>query len=274
MPETLTSQDVARLLGVGVSSVNRWADSGLLSHTRTPGGHRRFRRLDVDVFSDKGSDRSPPKVGRPETAGSEWIDLLTSDAGVHAVQGRLLTERDRLGGWPAVATVLGAEIARVGALWAEGRLTVLQEHIVSERLSRALARCGEGLSLAADAPRALLATAEDEDHTLGLSLTELCLRDLGWSVVWSGRRTPTEDLRKAVLDGGFRALALSASEYSSKPGPLRAMVDQLVMDCAAMNVLLVLGGEGAWPDPEAFGALSGGIRRVHGFGDLGAALSR
>jgi excisionase family DNA binding protein len=39
----LTSAEKARELGVGVSSVKRWADEGKLEFILTPGGHRRFR---------------------------------------------------------------------------------------------------------------------------------------------------------------------------------------------------------------------------------------
>jgi excisionase family DNA binding protein len=38
----LSRSDVARLFGVSVSTVTRWARQGLLKTLRTPGGHYRF----------------------------------------------------------------------------------------------------------------------------------------------------------------------------------------------------------------------------------------
>jgi excisionase family DNA binding protein len=38
----LSRGDVARLFGVSVSTVTRWARQGLLKTLRTPGGHYRF----------------------------------------------------------------------------------------------------------------------------------------------------------------------------------------------------------------------------------------
>ena len=38
----LSRGDVARLFGVSVSTVTRWARLGLLKTVRTPGGHYRF----------------------------------------------------------------------------------------------------------------------------------------------------------------------------------------------------------------------------------------
>jgi excisionase family DNA binding protein len=41
-PEFMSRAQVARLFGVSVSSVTRWARAGLIRAIRTPGGHYRF----------------------------------------------------------------------------------------------------------------------------------------------------------------------------------------------------------------------------------------
>ncbi len=40
--ELLTTREVSAMLGVGTTSIKRWADEGELECVRTPGGHRRF----------------------------------------------------------------------------------------------------------------------------------------------------------------------------------------------------------------------------------------
>jgi excisionase family DNA binding protein len=50
---TLTVPAVARILDVSPTSVKRWVAQGRLPCLRTPGGHRRFRRSDVDAFAGK-----------------------------------------------------------------------------------------------------------------------------------------------------------------------------------------------------------------------------
>lgn len=46
----LTCREVARVVGASSSSVQRWIDAGHLRAFRTPGGHRRVTRSEVDRF--------------------------------------------------------------------------------------------------------------------------------------------------------------------------------------------------------------------------------
>src|SRR4051812_34980387 len=51
--DLLTPREVAEKLGVRVTTVGRWARIGVLKPAaRTPGGHRRFDRADVQALQD------------------------------------------------------------------------------------------------------------------------------------------------------------------------------------------------------------------------------
>ena len=60
----LTLGQAAKYLGVAQSTIRKWSDSGRLSAFYTPGGHRRFRRSDLDSFlgSSRGAGRTRPLV--------------------------------------------------------------------------------------------------------------------------------------------------------------------------------------------------------------------
>jgi excisionase family DNA binding protein len=49
-PADLKISEAAALLGVSVKTVRRWEDKGYLSAVRTPSGHRRFRRAEVEAL--------------------------------------------------------------------------------------------------------------------------------------------------------------------------------------------------------------------------------
>ncbi len=46
----LTPSEVARLFRVDPKTVTRWARAGRISSIRTLGGHRRFKKSEVDVL--------------------------------------------------------------------------------------------------------------------------------------------------------------------------------------------------------------------------------
>jgi excisionase family DNA binding protein len=46
----LTLGQAARYLGVAQSTIRKWSDEGKVSAFYTPGGHRRFRRADLEEF--------------------------------------------------------------------------------------------------------------------------------------------------------------------------------------------------------------------------------
>ncbi|NDB17865.1 MAG: MerR family DNA-binding transcriptional regulator [Actinobacteria bacterium] len=73
MPEgrLLSPGAVAKLFGVDPRTVTRWVDKGMLAAILTPGGHRRYRYLDVMALRDRlaGGGAAAPAVG-PATAGT------------------------------------------------------------------------------------------------------------------------------------------------------------------------------------------------------------
>ena len=66
-PTILTTQDVSRLLGVSSMTVVRLADEGTLPCKKTPKGHRRFKRGDVERIINGASKDSPSPNILPRT---------------------------------------------------------------------------------------------------------------------------------------------------------------------------------------------------------------
>jgi MerR family transcriptional regulator, light-induced transcriptional regulator len=258
MDDLITTQEVARMAGVGPTAVKRWSESGLLRCIRTAGGHRRFVRAEVEKFLRRGGGESSPVEREP------WVGALLEPGDPHAVEALLLSERARTGAWHQVAETAGQALHALGSLWSAGAVTILEEHLASERLARALARVGEAIPVAPTAPRALLMCAEGDDHALGLALVELVLREAGWATDWAGRRTPIEELRGA-LARGVRMLAVSASELSSDGAAMKRQAEELGRLSRAAGVALALGGSGAWPDRPRAGVRFRSLEPFHAF---------
>jgi excisionase family DNA binding protein len=52
-PDWLTLGQAAKYLGVAQSTIRKWSDQGRVPAFYTPGGHRRYRRADLESFVDR-----------------------------------------------------------------------------------------------------------------------------------------------------------------------------------------------------------------------------
>lgn len=263
--DLLTTREAAKVLGVGTTSIKRWADSGLLRCVKTPGGHRRFPRDAVESFhaiDQGGHGGAEATQGRVDF----WMRRLRDGMGVSDIVKQLNKELRGQGAWFEVADSLSMVLEELGRSWVRGDVSVVQEHIISERLMRAFARVAETLSVPANAPTCMLMAAEGEEHTLGLSLAELCLREAGWNTSWVGRKTPVHVACEHILSRDVDMVAVSASEYLGESSVLGDQVERLGRACERRGIPLVLGGMGQWPEEPSYG------RRIFTFAELRALL--
>ena len=61
--EWLTLGQAARFLGVAQSTIRKWSDQGRVPAFYTPGGHRRYRRTDLEAFLDRSGPGARTKTG-------------------------------------------------------------------------------------------------------------------------------------------------------------------------------------------------------------------
>jgi excisionase family DNA binding protein len=76
-PDWLTLGQAAKYLGVAQSTIRKWSDNGRVPAFYTPGGHRRYRRGDLDAFLE----RSGPGRGRTGPV----VLVVDDDPGVRQV---------------------------------------------------------------------------------------------------------------------------------------------------------------------------------------------
>jgi excisionase family DNA binding protein len=64
-PDWLTLGQAAKYLGVAQSTIRKWSDQRRLPAFYTPGGHRRYRRGDLDAFLERSGAGGPAPEGGP-----------------------------------------------------------------------------------------------------------------------------------------------------------------------------------------------------------------
>lgn len=72
----LTLGQAAQYLGVAQSTIRKWTDSGRVPAFKTPGGHRRYRRRDLDAFLEHS--------GQATEATGPHVLIVDDDEGVRA----------------------------------------------------------------------------------------------------------------------------------------------------------------------------------------------
>jgi excisionase family DNA binding protein len=82
-PEWMTLGQAAKFLGVAQSTLRKWSDHGQVPTFYTPGGHRRYRRGDLEAFLARS--------GRQQ--GGPLVLLVDDDAGMRELV-RLQLERE------------------------------------------------------------------------------------------------------------------------------------------------------------------------------------
>lgn len=141
-----------------------------------------------------------------------------------------------------IARVVAPLLREVGMRWADGRLAIAQERLVSSLLRARLLSVldqhpGER------APRVLFATLPGEGHELGLIGAALHARDAGVPLLYLGTELPAEELARVAGRLGAAGVAVSSVD----PAQARRALDELRrLDAAlAPDVPVWLGGANA-----------------------------
>ncbi len=233
-PATFNLKAVILETNIKPHTLRAWEERyDLLQPQRTKGNHRLYTQRDIDTVKwlmarqeegltisravelwqqIKARGEDPLNVAAYKTRKSvttsttsdalteirqKWIDnCLTFDK---AAAEHVLTQAFAI--YPVnmvCVEILQKSVAQVGHLWFQNEATVQQEHFISvvtvERLYALLA--------AAPSPnrvgRILVASPEQENHTIGLLILSLLLRYRGWEVIFFGGNLPLAQLELTV----------------------------------------------------------------------------
>lgn len=223
----LSTAQAAQALRVGVSTVKRWVDEGLLPAHRTAGGHRKLLRAEVLALAREGKlgnvDLAPLLLDAPPATGLTAESLVEP---LHAAikEGDAAKVRDLLrrayrSGMPLETMadlVIAPVMRRIGHDWEARQIDVWQEHRGTQLCSAALHELlAEVLPRAEQQrPLALGAGPEGDPYHLALLLAQVALVDAGWQVVNLGPNTPFDTLANAVGALRPKLVWISASHLS------------------------------------------------------------
>jgi DNA-binding transcriptional MerR regulator len=232
---------VTRMTGIPITTLHAWERRYGFPHSsaRTQGGHRLYSEKDVILLRavkaqiDQGitARQAVKAVHKMEMEGrlpgANSIEttrpMVAPPAGpagyaqlAEALYQHDLTRADQLMGEmlafyspeEITLTVIGPVLAGLGEAWAEGRITVTDEHLASNYLRQRLLMWMVTGPPARQTRPIVLACAPGEWHEGSLLMLGVLLRRRGWPVVYLGQDVPFEDLAGFVEQIQAAALVL------------------------------------------------------------------
>ena len=253
MKGVFTPKQLSRAIDVSESSIKRWCDKGIITTQYTAGGHRRITMASVTEFlrGSKYKLVSPEALGLPPTSGqTERVIRRANEQFTQA-----LLDGDQSLCWQIAFDLYLAEhsfsticddvfaesFREIGDRWECGKAEVYQERHGCEILLRVMHNMRSLISDPdPEAPLAIGGTATGDQYSLGTTMAELILRDIGWNAHSLGDNLPFETLAEAIKTQKPSMFWLSCSHIDDE--------DAFLADYAALyeefsgDVAIVVGG--------------------------------
>lgn len=181
---------------------------------------------------------------------SSVIELIRSHD-IPALGNALRQALHRQGLQQFVLETVSALNRAVGEAWGRGEIQVFEEHLYTEQMQALLRQAIGALPTGAGQPRVLLTTVPEEQHVLGLLMTEALLTLEGAACIPLGTQTPLGDIRQATAAhrADIVALSFSSAFPQRQVLPLLAKLREMLPPA----IELWAGGAGV----ERVGALQG-----------------
>jgi MerR family transcriptional regulator, light-induced transcriptional regulator len=236
MEPFLSPRDVAQAIGVSESSLKRWADEGLLSVSRTAGGHRRIALREVLRYLRE----TGMPVARPEILGLPGISNAApgGEADEHLIACILQGYPDATRGALMGRYLAGESLAslcdgplrealrRVGELWQHGPEGVHIEHRATDTCIHALNYLRGMLAPpAASAPLALGCSPGGDPYIIPSLMAAVVLAAEGWREINLGANLPAPALTTAMQKFRPRLVWVSFSAVNRAGVAMRELTE-------------------------------------------------
>ncbi len=248
-------QAVARRTGVPAATLRKWEERyGVPAPMRTEGAQRRYgdRELrQIEWLRDRLAEGLRigqavallRRVDEPLGGASairEAILVALSDRLPSRIESLVNQAFTVLDPATAIAEVAAPVLARTGELWEQDRITVAEEHFVSQLLATKL-RAIVDTTASGSAGVAALACLPGERHEIGLLALAALLQTDGWRVLYLGQDTPLQQAFELAAAADARVLALSGT----MGGPTKEAARELArLEKEYSSLRVVRGGLG------------------------------
>jgi len=251
----VSTAQVAKALGVSVTTVKRWVDEKILPAHKTVGGHRKLvvadvirlvRETNLPHADLSGLLPKSPKTDLDPASVLEQLNeaFLTADA--ESI--RTIVLGAYFQGCPVEVLadrVLSPAMVRVGQLWQNGTIDVMHEHRITQAVLTAIHEMKSRLRnrISQDRPVAVGGAPEYDHYFLSTALVGMSLLDAGWDAIDLGPHTPFSAFRNALDELRPRLMWLSVSHLQDADQFL-SEYREFYKYAESQGVFVAVGGRG------------------------------
>ena len=259
----LNSKEVASIMGVNVSTIKRWTDSGRLDCYQTVGGHRKFllshlkkflqekinQKLRVNIIQYLNKD-DKELVQRIDRIDYEYLRgyllqlcLQQGVDSIHEIINSLLIKGepqhriyDEL-----ILNILN----KIGDQWSKNKFSISDEHVVSETIRNVMYRIHSEISTNDEkiTRKVICMTLSNDEHEIPLVMIQSILNEMNIPNINLGTNLPVAEIESKVLVFNPTHLIIS-SNYVLDPETFNLEISRLIQFCHKKDIEILIGGSG------------------------------
>ena len=259
----LNSKEVASIMGVNVSTIKRWTDSGKLDCYQTVGGHRKFLlshlknflkekinqklRVNIIQYLNKGDKELVQRIDRIDYKYlRDYLFQLGLQQGVdsiHDVINSLLIKGEPQ--YRIYDELILNVLNRIGDLWSNNKLSIADEHTMTETIRNVMYRIHSEISKNnVKIPKKVICmTLTNDEHEIPLVMIQSILDEINIPSTNLGPNIPVPEIESKIQVVNPTHLIIS-SNYVLDTDTFNSEISQLLQICQKNDIEILIGGSG------------------------------
>ena len=259
----LNSKEVASIMGVNVSTIKRWTDSGKLDCYQTVGGHRKFLlshlkiflkekinqklRVNIIQYLNKGEKELVQRIDRIDYKYLRdylfQLSLQQSVDSIHDVINSLLIKGEPQ--YRIYDELILNVLNRIGDLWSNNKLSIEDEHTMTETIRNVMYRIHSEISKNnVKIPKKVVCmTLTNDEHEIPLVMIQSILDEINIPSTNLGPNIPVPEIESKIQVVNPTHLIIS-SNYVLDTDTFNSAISRLIKFCHKKDIEVLIGGSG------------------------------
>ena len=259
----LNSKEVASIMGVNVSTIKRWTDSGKLDCYQTVGGHRKFllshlknflkekinQKLKVNIiqYLNKGEKELVQRIDRIDYKYLRdylfQLSLQQSVDSIHDVINSLLIKGEPQ--YRIYDELILNVLNRIGDLWSNNKLSIADEHTMTETIRNVMYRIHSEISKnnVKISKKVICMTLTNDEHEIPLVMIQSILDEINIPSTNLGPNIPVPEIESKIQVVNPTHLIIS-SNYVLDTDTFNSEISRLIQFCHKKDIEILIGGSG------------------------------